>query len=77
MRRSGKACKPAKLVAAQHKAYEVLTHIHLPRLPTRDEIRGRASSMFVKTRSLDDIVERAHRMVLEAVGTRLVGAAGL
>jgi stearoyl-CoA desaturase (delta-9 desaturase) len=67
----------AKLVAAQHKAHEVLTHVHLPHLPTRDEIRGRASSMFVKTRSLDDIVERAHRMVLEAVGTRLVGAAGL
>lgn len=66
----------AKLVAAQHKAHEVLTHVHLPHLPTRDEIRGRASSMFVKTRSLDDIVERAHRMVLEAVGTRLVGAAG-
>jgi stearoyl-CoA desaturase (delta-9 desaturase) len=66
----------AKLVAAQHKAHEVLTHAHLPHMPTRDEIRGRASSMFVKTRSLDDIVERAHRMVLEAVGTRLVGAAG-
>jgi stearoyl-CoA desaturase (delta-9 desaturase) len=67
----------AKLVAAQQKAHEVLTHVHLPHLPTRDEIRGRASSMFVKTRSLDDIVERAHLMVLEAVGTRLVGAAGL
>jgi stearoyl-CoA desaturase (Delta-9 desaturase) len=67
----------AKLVAAQHKAHEVLTHVHLPHLPTRDEIRGRASSMFVKTRSLDDIVERAHRMVLDAVGTRLVGAPGL
>src|SRR5215208_4398309 len=57
----------AKLVAAQQKAHEVLTHVHLPHLPTRDEIRGRASSMFVKTRSLDDIVERAHLMVLEAV----------
>jgi stearoyl-CoA desaturase (delta-9 desaturase) len=30
--------------------------------------------MFVKTRSLDDIVERAHRMILEAVGTRLAVA---
>jgi stearoyl-CoA desaturase (delta-9 desaturase) len=67
----------AKLAAAQHKAHEVLTHVHLPHLPTRDEIRGRASSMFMKTRSLDDIVERAHRMVLEAVGSRLVGAASL
>jgi stearoyl-CoA desaturase (Delta-9 desaturase) len=30
--------------------------------------------MFVKTRSLDEIVERAHRMLLEAIGTRLVVA---
>jgi hypothetical protein len=33
--------------------------------------------MFVKTRSLEDIVEQAHRMILEAVDTRLAGAAGL
>jgi stearoyl-CoA desaturase (delta-9 desaturase) len=63
-----------KLAVAQHKAHEVLAHVHLPHLPTREEISARASSMFVKTRSLDDIVERAHRMILEAVGTRLAGA---
>jgi hypothetical protein len=33
--------------------------------------------MFVKTRSLEDFVEQAHRMILEAVDTRLAGAAGL
>ena len=39
---------------------------------------ARAANMFVKTRSLrDDIVERAHRMILEAVSTRLAGAAVL
>ncbi|MGO4573340.1 acyl-CoA desaturase [Microvirga sp. 2TAF3] len=65
-----------KLTAAQHKAHEVLAHVHLPHVPTRDEIWARASTMFVKTRSLDDIVERAHRLILEAVGTRLVVAAG-
>jgi stearoyl-CoA desaturase (delta-9 desaturase) len=67
----------AKLAVAQHKAYEVLAHVHLPHLPTREEISARASSMFVKTRSLDDIVERAHRMILEAVGTRLAVAVTL
>jgi stearoyl-CoA desaturase (delta-9 desaturase) len=67
----------AKLAVAQHKAYEVLAHVHLPHLPTREEISERASSMFVKTRSLDDIVERAHRMILEAVGTRLAVAVTL
>ena len=61
----------ARIAAAQHRAHEVLAHVHLPHLPTREEIWARASSMFVKTRSLDDIVERAHRMILEAVGARL------
>jgi stearoyl-CoA desaturase (Delta-9 desaturase) len=66
----------AKLASPQHKAHEVLAHVHLPHLPTREEIGARASSMFVKTRSFEDIVERAHRMILEAVGTRLAVAVG-
>src|SRR4051812_7092467 len=65
----------ARLGAAQHKAHEVLALVHLPHLPTREEIWARASTMFAKTRSLDDIVERAHRLMLEAVGTRLTGVA--
>ncbi|WP_420846857.1 acyl-CoA desaturase [Microvirga tunisiensis] len=65
-----------RLAAAQHRAHEVLAHGHLPHIPTRDEIWARASTMFVKTRSLEDIVERAHRMILEAVGSRLIAAAG-
>jgi stearoyl-CoA desaturase (delta-9 desaturase) len=64
-----------KIAEAQHKAHDVLASVSLPHLPTRDEILARASTMFVKTRSLDDIVERAHRMILEAVGTRLAVAA--
>jgi stearoyl-CoA desaturase (delta-9 desaturase) len=64
-----------RLCTAQHRAHEVLAHVHLPHVPTREEIWARASTMFVRTRSLDDIVERAHRMILEAVGTRLAVAA--
>jgi hypothetical protein len=30
--------------------------------------------MYVKTPSMDDIVDRAHRMVLEAIGSRLATA---
>ena len=59
-----------RITEAQHRADDVLRFVHLPHLPTRDEIWARATSMFVKTRSLDEIVERAHRMILEAVGTR-------
>lgn len=63
-----------KIEAAQHKAHDVLAGVHLPHLPTRDEILARASTMFVKTRSLDEIVERAHWMILKAVGSRLAAA---
>jgi stearoyl-CoA desaturase (delta-9 desaturase) len=59
----------ASLAGAEHRAYEVLAHANVPHVPTRAEILARASTMFVKTRSLDDIVERAHGMILEAVGS--------
>jgi stearoyl-CoA desaturase (delta-9 desaturase) len=60
-----------RLAAAQHRAGEVLAGMHLPHLPTREEILSRASAMFVPTRSMEDIAERAHRMIADAVGTRL------
>jgi stearoyl-CoA desaturase (delta-9 desaturase) len=56
---------------AHHRAADVLADMRLPHLPTREEVWTRASTMFSRTPSLADIVERAHRMVLEAVGTRL------
>jgi stearoyl-CoA desaturase (delta-9 desaturase) len=59
------------LATAQHKTVDLLAKAHLPSFPTREEIRLRAAAMFAKTRSMDDIVERAHRLVLEAVGKRL------
>jgi stearoyl-CoA desaturase (delta-9 desaturase) len=46
----------------------------LPHVPTYPEVLDRASRMFASTRSLDAIVERAHRMVIEAVHARLAGA---
>jgi stearoyl-CoA desaturase (Delta-9 desaturase) len=60
-----------RLAAAQSRASDVLASVHLPHLPTRDEIRARATAMFARTRSLEDIVERAHLMLVETVGRRL------
>lgn len=62
------------LAAAQNKTAELLAKAHIPALPTRDDIRARATSMFARTRSMEDIVDRAHRLVLEAVGKRLTTA---
>jgi stearoyl-CoA desaturase (delta-9 desaturase) len=60
-----------RLLSAQHKAADVLAGLHLPHLPTHREIQTRALAMFAKTPSLDDIVNRAYAVVLEAVGARL------
>jgi stearoyl-CoA desaturase (delta-9 desaturase) len=62
------------LAAAQHKTVDLLAKAHFPALPTREEFRLRATAMFAKTRSMEDIVERAHRMVLDAVSKRLATA---
>jgi stearoyl-CoA desaturase (Delta-9 desaturase) len=60
-----------RFAAAQIRAAEALAGVHLPHLPTREEIFARANEMFVHTPSFDAIVERAHELVLDAVWMRL------
>jgi stearoyl-CoA desaturase (delta-9 desaturase) len=48
----------------------------LSRIPTRDELREQATIMFARTRSLDEIVDRAYQLLLNAVGSRLVAQPG-
>ena len=57
---------------AQHRTTEVLTSMHLPQLPSREAFLAEAKAMFAKTRSLDEIVDRAYDLLLAAVGTHLV-----
>ncbi|HEU5276631.1 MAG TPA: fatty acid desaturase [Xanthobacteraceae bacterium] len=63
-----------KLAATQQRATEVLAGLHLPHLPTREEILAKATATLAKTPSLDEIVDRAHGLVLDAVGARLRAA---
>jgi hypothetical protein len=60
-----------KLAATQQRAADVLASLHLPHLPTRHEILARGTAMFAKTPSIDDIVDRAHGVILDAIGARL------
>jgi stearoyl-CoA desaturase (delta-9 desaturase) len=60
-----------RLAAAQHRATDVLGGLSLPHLPTREEVLARATTMFARTRSMDDIAERAYELVLDAIATRL------
>ena len=64
-----------KMAATQQRAANVLASLHLPHLPTRNEICGRAMAMFAKTSSMDDIVDMAHMLILDAIGARLCLAA--
>ncbi|MDZ5647234.1 hypothetical protein [Nitrospirillum sp. BR 11828] len=55
-----------------------LSDLHMPTmptLPTRDELKERAAAMFVRTPSMDDIVDRARQLLIEAVCARLAVAA--
>ncbi|HEX5509116.1 MAG TPA: fatty acid desaturase [Pseudolabrys sp.] len=60
-----------RLAATQVRAADALAAFSLPHLPTRAEIRSRAQQMFAKTPSIDSVVDRAHALLLEAVGFRL------
>jgi stearoyl-CoA desaturase (delta-9 desaturase) len=60
-----------KMTATQQRAANVLANLHLPHLPTRNEIFGRAMGMFAKTSSMDDIVDAAHMLILDTIGARL------
>jgi stearoyl-CoA desaturase (Delta-9 desaturase) len=60
-----------KLATAQNRAADVFASLHLPLLPTRREIVGRALAMFADTPSLDMIVNRAHAVILDTIGARL------
>lgn len=51
-----------------------LPAVHLNRMPTRNELLGRAQAMFARTRSLDEIVDRAHHVLLESVASHLAAS---
>jgi len=48
-----------------------LANLHLPHLPTRNEVLSRATAMFARTPSIDDIVDQAHAPILDAIEARL------
>ncbi len=60
-----------QLSATQRRAADVLANLHLPHLPTRADILAQAMAMYASTPSIEDIVDRAHALLLDAVGARL------
>ena len=56
------------------RTVDTLMALHPNRMPTRNELLGRAQAMFARTRSLDEIVDRAYQLLLESVGSHLAAS---
>jgi len=61
----------AALRSAQSQAASALAGMHLPHVPTLEEVRQYAERTLARTPSLDQIAERARQLVVEAVCARL------
>lgn len=62
------------LIRTRDGATHALAASYLARVLHRDELVAEAKAMFVRTKSLDSIVDRAYELLLESVGTSLVAA---
>jgi stearoyl-CoA desaturase (delta-9 desaturase) len=62
-----------QLAEAEQRTADVLANWQLPNLPTRQELVARATAMFAQTPSLEDIVGRAHALILDRIRSRLGG----
>jgi stearoyl-CoA desaturase (delta-9 desaturase) len=49
----------------------MLAEMHLPHLPTLEQIRARAEAILPDTSSMDEIVARARELILQAVSIEL------
>jgi stearoyl-CoA desaturase (delta-9 desaturase) len=57
---------------AHQRTTEVLKTLPLPHMPSREEFLREARARFAKTKSLDEIVDRAHELLLASIGRRLI-----
>jgi stearoyl-CoA desaturase (delta-9 desaturase) len=60
-----------KFVQAQHRAAEIIRELNLAEIPAETDIRQCARTILANSPSIEDIVIKAHQLVLEAVGVRL------
>jgi stearoyl-CoA desaturase (delta-9 desaturase) len=66
-----------RLARAHDRTAEVLATMHLPQvphMPSREELAAKARAMFAKTKSMEEIADRAYEMLLASVGAKLAGA---
>jgi stearoyl-CoA desaturase (delta-9 desaturase) len=56
---------------ARVRATEALSRLNLPHIPSRQELLAEAKVMFARTKSLEEIIDRAYDSLLAAVGMQL------
>ena len=64
----------ARLTATRARAESAIAELHVPHVPTVEELRERAREMFATTPSLNEIAVRARELILQAVTARLHAA---
>ena len=59
------------IAKARDGATDALAGMHLPHLPSRDEVLKYARAMLASSPSFEEIVDRAYELLLASVGTHL------
>ena len=57
---------------ARSSAEAALAELHLPHVPTVEQLTARAREMFLDSPSLDEIVERSRELIIHSICARLV-----
>jgi stearoyl-CoA desaturase (delta-9 desaturase) len=65
----------SRLGEARSHAEAFLSELHLPHVPSVDEIRRYAEQHLARTPSLEEIVARARQILLESISVRLLASA--
>ncbi len=66
-----------RVAAGQARAESALQELHLPHVPSLDELRERFRAHFATTPSREEIVARARELIVQAVGQQLFAPATL
>jgi len=61
-----------RIRSAREQVADWASHVHLPHLPTFDELRARAEAMYAQSPSMDEIVTRARALLAERVSLALL-----
>lgn len=66
-----------KVETARQRLHDALQTVQLPVIPTTADLRARADAMFLRTPSMNDIVERARHLLIDDVVAELLRRNGV